>query len=192
MYPCNHVGPHSALGYRPPAPEAIWPGPSVATVNRTKPGQSSWNQGLVNTVTVGKGWLPGELVTGVGEAGAQARQPSRAWTFAGRARGDPGPSRAWNLPRRVNASRGISASAALHSVTMDRAAQEAWMAQWRSAAIALAEQRARELGDLRDAEALAASDALLSLALVVPIDPARLTGSGLVHQQELFHRRAVA
>ena len=66
------------------------------------------------------------------------------------------------------------------------------MAQWRSAAIALAEQRARELGDLTDAEALAASDALLSLALVVPIDPARLTGSGLFHQQELFHRRAVA
>ena len=66
------------------------------------------------------------------------------------------------------------------------------MAQWRSAAIALAEQRARELGDLTDADALVASDALLSLALVVPIDPARLTGSGLVRQQELFHRRPVA
>ena len=49
---------------------------------------------------------------------------------------------------------------------MDRAAQEAWIAQWRSAAIALAGQRARELGDL--------------------------TGSGLVRQQELFHRHAVA
>lgn len=47
------------------------------------------------------------------------------------------------------------------------------MAQWRSAAIALAEQRARELGDLTDADALAASAALLSLALGVPIDPAR-------------------
>ena len=66
------------------------------------------------------------------------------------------------------------------------------MAQWRSAAIALSEQRARELGGLTDAEALAASDALLALAFVVPIDPARLTGSGLVRQQELFHRRAVA
>ena len=66
------------------------------------------------------------------------------------------------------------------------------MAQWRSAAIALSEQRARELVGLPDAEALAASDALLALALVVPIDPARLTGSGLVRQQELFHRRAVA
>ncbi|HBH04915.1 MAG: hypothetical protein A2X36_04945 [Elusimicrobia bacterium GWA2_69_24] len=75
---------------------------------------------------------------------------------------------------------------------MDRAAQEAWMAQWRSAAIALAEQRARELGDLTDAEALAASDALLSLALAVPIDPARLTGSGLVRQQALLHRRSAA
>ena len=66
------------------------------------------------------------------------------------------------------------------------------MAQWRSAAIALAEQRARELGDLTDAEALAASAALLSLALAVPIDPARLTGSGLVRQQALLHRRSAA
>lgn len=66
------------------------------------------------------------------------------------------------------------------------------MAQWRSAAIALAEQRARELGDLTAADALAASEALLSLALAVPIDPQRLTGSGLVRQQELFHRRVPA
>jgi hypothetical protein len=63
------------------------------------------------------------------------------------------------------------------------------MAQWRSAAIALAEQRATELREMTEAEALAASDALLSLALVVPITPSRLTGSGLVRQQELFHRR---
>ena len=75
---------------------------------------------------------------------------------------------------------------------MDRAEQAAWMAQWRSAAVALAEQRARDLRDLTDAEALAASDALLALAGAVALEPARLTGSGLVRQQELFHRRAGA
>jgi hypothetical protein len=75
---------------------------------------------------------------------------------------------------------------------MDPAEQAAWMAQWRSAAVALAEQRERELRDLTDAEALAASEALLALACVVALDPARLTGSGLVRQQELFHRRAGA
>jgi len=64
------------------------------------------------------------------------------------------------------------------------------MAQWRSAAVALAEQRERDLRDLTDAEALAASDALLALAGAVALDQGRLTGSGLVRQQELFHRRA--
>lgn len=72
---------------------------------------------------------------------------------------------------------------------MDAAAQRAWMQQWRSAAKALEEQHQQELSAISDAEALAASDALLSLALVVPIDPDRLTDSGLVRQQALFHRR---
>lgn len=66
------------------------------------------------------------------------------------------------------------------------------MVQWRSAAVALTEQRERELRDLTDADALAASDALLALAGAVFLDPARLTGSGLVRQQELFHRRGGA
>lgn len=72
---------------------------------------------------------------------------------------------------------------------MDAAAQRAWMQQWRRAAKALEEQHQQELSAISDAEALAASDALLSLALVVPIDPDRLTDSGLVRQQALFHRR---
>lgn len=62
------------------------------------------------------------------------------------------------------------------------------MAQWRSAAIALADQRASELVALRESDALAAAEALLSLSLLTPIDPKRLASSGLVRQQELFHR----
>lgn len=63
------------------------------------------------------------------------------------------------------------------------------MAQWRRAAVALEEQHKRELLALSHAEGLAASDALLSLALVVPLDPSRIAHSGLVQQQALFHRR---
>jgi hypothetical protein len=73
---------------------------------------------------------------------------------------------------------------------MDTAAQRAWMEQWRNAAAALAEQRRRELRALSDRDALAASEALLGLALLTPIKPARLIDSGLVHQQRLFHRRS--
>ncbi len=39
-------------------------------------------------------------------------------------------------------------------------------------------------------QALAASNALLALATVVSLDPARRIGSGLVRQQALFHRRS--
>ena len=58
---------------------------------------------------------------------------------------------------------------------MDRASQRAWMMQWRRAAVALEEQRGRELRALTDQEALAASDALLSLATALPLDTNRLT-----------------
>jgi hypothetical protein len=72
---------------------------------------------------------------------------------------------------------------------MDRQAQRAWIAQWTEAAAALAAQRARELAELSDAAALAASDAVLGVALDVPLSPERLTGSGLVRQQQLLHRQ---
>lgn len=72
---------------------------------------------------------------------------------------------------------------------MDRASQEAWMMQWRRAAVALEGERRRELRALTDRDALAASEALLSLAMALPIDARRLTDSGLVRQQALFHRR---
>jgi hypothetical protein len=64
---------------------------------------------------------------------------------------------------------------------------EQWMAQWRSAGPALAEQRARELRGLTDERARAATAALLDLAAAVPIPAARWGWSGLVVQQALFH-----
>ena len=65
----------------------------------------------------------------------------------------------------------------------------AWMAQWRGAAVALAEQRARELRALTDEEACAAIAALLDLGASLPIPPERERTSGLVIQQALLHRR---
>jgi hypothetical protein len=67
--------------------------------------------------------------------------------------------------------------------------EQAWVARWREAGPALAEQRARELREMTEAQALAAIDALLSLALVVALPASRLGDSGLVRQQALFHRR---
>jgi len=64
---------------------------------------------------------------------------------------------------------------------------KAWMNQWRSAAVALAEQRRRELAALTPEEALEASEDLLSLELDVELRPSRWSSSGLVEQQALFH-----
>jgi hypothetical protein len=75
-------------------------------------------------------------------------------------------------------------------MAMSVAAQRAWMAQWRAASAALAEQRKQELRAMSAGEALAASEALLSLALLIPLPRSRSTGSGLVQQQAFFHRRA--
>ncbi len=74
-------------------------------------------------------------------------------------------------------------------MSIDTAAQRAWMEQWRRAATALEDQRKQELRAMSDADALAASEALLSLALLVHINPDRLADSGLVRQQAIFHRR---
>jgi hypothetical protein len=65
-----------------------------------------------------------------------------------------------------------------------------WLRQWESARSALAEQRKRELRALSDMAALASSEALLSLAVTVPLDRFRRNHSGLVEQQALFHRRS--
>jgi hypothetical protein len=63
------------------------------------------------------------------------------------------------------------------------------MAQWRAAAVALAEQRARELRALTEEDARAAIVALLDLGVSLPISPERERTSGLVTQQALFHRK---
>ena len=63
------------------------------------------------------------------------------------------------------------------------------MAQWRGAAVALAEQRVRELRALTDEEARTAIAALLDLGASLPISPEREKTSGLVIQQVLFHRK---
>jgi hypothetical protein len=76
-----------------------------------------------------------------------------------------------------------------YNKAVDRASERAWVMQWRHAAVALEEQRRRELRALTEQEALAASDALLCLAAALPLDTRRLTDSGLVRQQALFHRR---
>jgi hypothetical protein len=75
---------------------------------------------------------------------------------------------------------------------MDEGAARAWMAQWRGAEQALAAQRKRELRALSPRDALAASDALLSIAVSIALPPSRLRSSGLVAQQALFHRRRPA
>ena len=72
----------------------------------------------------------------------------------------------------------------------DSARAVSWMEQWRAAGSALEEVRKRELGDLTDEQALAATDELLSIASSMPLPPDRLGTSGLVAQQALFHRRA--
>lgn len=67
--------------------------------------------------------------------------------------------------------------------------QQQWMSQWRCAAGALERQRNDELRSLSERDALAASEALLSLFSLIKLNPDRITSSGLVQQQELFHRR---
>ncbi len=66
---------------------------------------------------------------------------------------------------------------------------KAWMAQWRGAAVALAEQRVRELQALTEEDARVAILALLDLGASLPFPPEREHTSGLVVQQALFHRK---
>lgn len=63
-----------------------------------------------------------------------------------------------------------------------------WMEQWQSAASALEDERRRRLASMTDAQARAATAALLDMASRVPLPPDRLSYSGLVEQQAIFHR----
>ncbi len=62
------------------------------------------------------------------------------------------------------------------------------MRQWKAAGPALEELRRRELFGLTDAEALSASETLLSMAAAGRLPAHRRESSGLVEQQALFHR----
>ncbi|HPA50593.1 MAG TPA: hypothetical protein PLP50_03240 [Thermoanaerobaculia bacterium] len=68
-------------------------------------------------------------------------------------------------------------------------AASSWLKQWQAAGPALEEVRRRELRELPDDEALAAAEALLSLAASSPLPEERRISSGLVTQQALLHRR---
>jgi hypothetical protein len=72
---------------------------------------------------------------------------------------------------------------------MTSPSEHAWIDQWRAAGVALDEQRASELRALTPERALAATEALLGLANPRTLPEARRTGSGLVDQQALFHRK---
>lgn len=62
-----------------------------------------------------------------------------------------------------------------------------WAAQWREAASMLADERRRELRAMSPAEALRVADELLALADPASLPRHRITWSGLVEQQALFH-----
>jgi hypothetical protein len=62
------------------------------------------------------------------------------------------------------------------------------MAQWRKAAAALEEQRARELREMTEEQAAAATEALLDLARSAPLNPGRETQSGLVELQSYLKK----
>ncbi len=72
---------------------------------------------------------------------------------------------------------------------LESSAQRLWMRQWRDAGPALAAVRRTELMRISNEQALAASEALLSLVAAVNINPRRLRWSGLVEQQAIFHCR---
>lgn len=65
---------------------------------------------------------------------------------------------------------------------------ETWLRQWKTAGPALEGLRRLDLGQLTDEDALAASEALLSIAPSAPLPRERRESSGLVAQQALFHR----
>jgi hypothetical protein len=73
-------------------------------------------------------------------------------------------------------------------VTSARLERE-WMAQWRSAGTALARVREDELASLPAADALAATNILLTIGSNVSPSVDRLTWSGLIEFQRYLHRR---
>jgi hypothetical protein len=71
----------------------------------------------------------------------------------------------------------------------DAALAQQWVAQWRRGGVALDRVRATELARLSDADALAAAETLLDIGASLPLPVDRVTWSGLIDCQQLFHRR---
>jgi len=70
----------------------------------------------------------------------------------------------------------------------DPASLRRWVAQWREAGALLAEMRRESLRRLSEEDALAATEALLSLADSAFVPPRRRATSGLIQQQALLQR----
>jgi hypothetical protein len=70
-----------------------------------------------------------------------------------------------------------------------RSQESAYVKQWSETGRLLEEQRWHELAQLGPEEAREAADVLISAALAVPLPDARAVWSGLVEQQDAFHRR---
>ena len=72
---------------------------------------------------------------------------------------------------------------------MTRDEQRAYVRQWSETGRLLEALRWRELATLSPERALAATDALIDAALLVPLPPERRRWSGLIDQQRRFHRK---
>lgn len=72
---------------------------------------------------------------------------------------------------------------------MTKDAARAYVKRWAEAGQLLERQRWDELAGLSPAEALAATDALIRAAMLVPLSEERRRSSGLVEQQRTFHRK---
>ncbi len=69
---------------------------------------------------------------------------------------------------------------------MDERDEQRWAAQWKSAGSALEERRWAELHALSATQGLAATEALLNLAVPAAVSGRRKAGSGLAEQQRLL------
>ncbi len=75
---------------------------------------------------------------------------------------------------------------------MDRELERRLVLQWGETGKLLEEIHRRELKEMTEDEACAASETVLSLVGNFPLPLRRVAWSGLIEQQALFHRRCVA
>lgn len=72
---------------------------------------------------------------------------------------------------------------------MDRELERRLILQWIEGGKLVDEIRRRELREMTEEQARQASENVLSLAANFPLPARRVTSSGLIEQQALFHRR---